>query len=51
MFVVLFVVLVLLWALGFGVMHTAGFFIHLLLIGALISLVIHFVAPRGRSTV
>jgi hypothetical protein len=51
MFIGLFIILVVLWALGFGVMHTAGFLIHLLLIGALISLVVHFVAPRGRSTV
>jgi Family of unknown function (DUF5670) len=51
MFIGLFVILVLLWALGFGVMHAAGVLVHLLLIGALISLIIHFVAPSGRSTV
>jgi hypothetical protein len=51
MFIGLFVVFVVLWALGFGVMHTAGFLIHLLLIGAVISLIIHFIAPSGRSTV
>jgi predicted membrane protein len=47
MFIGLFVILLVLWALGFGVMHTAGFLIHILLIAALISLVIHFVAPRS----
>jgi len=50
MFLGLFLVLVLLWALGFGVMHTAGFFIHLLLIAAVISLIFHFVGPRGHTT-
>ena len=47
MFIALFVILLLMWALGFGVMHTAGFLIHLLLLAALVSLVIHFVAPRS----
>jgi hypothetical protein len=51
MFVALFVILLLLWVLGFGVMHTAGFFIHLLLIAALISLVVHFVGPKRGTTV
>ena len=51
MFIGLFVILLLLWALGFGVMHTAGFLIHLLLIAAVVSLIAHFFSPRGRSTV
>jgi hypothetical protein len=38
---------VVLWLLGFLAFHVAGGLIHLLLIVALISLVLHFV--RGRS--
>jgi hypothetical protein len=49
-FTILFVVLLLAWILGFGVFHVAGALIHLLLILAVISLILHFV--RGtRSTV
>jgi hypothetical protein len=51
MFIALFIILLGLWAIGFGVMHTAGFLIHLLLIGAIISLIIHLVSPRGTSKV
>ncbi len=47
MFLILFAVLVLMWLLGFAAFHIAGGFIHLLLILAVISLVMHFV--RGRS--
>jgi hypothetical protein len=46
MFVVIAVVLFVMWFLGFAAFHVAGGLIHLLLIVALISLVIHFV--RGR---
>jgi hypothetical protein len=47
MFMTLFVVLLILWLLGFFAFHVAGGLIHLLLIIAVISLVIHFF--RGRS--
>ena len=47
MFRTLFVVLLVLWLLGFFAFHVAGGLIHLLLIIAVISLVIHF--SRGRS--
>ena len=47
MFIALFAVLVVLWLPGFFVFHVAGGLIHLLLIIAVISLVIHFF--RGRS--
>lgn len=40
-------VLVLAWLLGFAVFHVAGFFIHILLIVAVISLILHFVRGRG----
>jgi hypothetical protein len=46
MFLLLFVVLVIVWLLGFVAFHVAGGLIHLLLIVAVISLVLHFV--RGR---
>jgi hypothetical protein len=37
------------WLMGFFAFHVAGGLIHLLLIVAVVSLVLHFV--RGRSTV
>jgi hypothetical protein len=40
------VILLILWLLGFAVVHVAGGFIHLLLIIALIVLVIQFVSGR-----
>jgi hypothetical protein len=40
---VLFVVLLIAWVGGFTVFHVAGGLIHLLLIFALISLIMHFV--------
>lgn len=49
MFMTLFVVLLVMWLLGFLAFHVAGGLIHLLLIVALISLVMHFF--RGRSAV
>jgi hypothetical protein len=47
MFLVIALILVLAWVGGFVVFHTAGFLIHLLLILAVISLIMHFV--RGAS--
>jgi hypothetical protein len=47
MFMTLFVVLLVLWLLGFFAFHVGGGLIHLLLIIAVISLVVHFF--RGRS--
>jgi hypothetical protein len=41
---VLFVILLIAWIMGWGVFHVAGAMIHLLLLLALISLVVHFVA-------
>jgi len=42
-------VLFILWILGFGVFHVAGGLIHILLIAAVISIIVHFVS--GRRTV
>ena len=47
MFLGLFAILLIMWLLGFTAFHVAGGLIHLLLILAVISLVVHFV--RGRS--
>jgi hypothetical protein len=49
MFLILFLVLLVAWILGFTAFHVAGGLIHLLLIVAVISLVMHFV--RGRTAV
>jgi len=47
-FTILFVVLLIAWILGWGVLHVTGGLIHLLLIVALISLVLHFLrGPRA----
>jgi len=48
MFLILAVVLVVVWALGWFAFHAAGGLIHLLVIVALISVVVHFV--RGTRT-
>jgi hypothetical protein len=47
MFLILCIVLATAWLLGWGAFHVAGGLIHLLLIVALISLVVHFVRGRG----
>jgi hypothetical protein len=49
MFMTLFAILLVMWLLGFTAFHVAGGLIHLLLILAVISLVMHFV--RGRQVV
>jgi hypothetical protein len=46
---ILFVVLLIAWLGGFTVFHVAGGLIHLLLVLALISLVLHFVMGRRTS--
>jgi len=49
MFLVLFFILLVLWLLGWAAFHVAGGLIHLLLIFAVISIIVHFF--RGRSAV
>jgi hypothetical protein len=46
MFLILGIVLVVLWLGGFIVFKTAGLLIHLLLLFAIISLIMHFVSGR-----
>ena len=43
MFLALFVILLVLWLLGFLAFHVAGGFIHLLIVIAVICLVVHFI--------
>jgi len=47
MFLILFFILLVLWLLGFLAFHIAGGLIHILVILAVISLIIHLV--RGRT--
>jgi hypothetical protein len=47
MFLTLFVILLVMWLLGFFAFHVAGGLIHLLLMIAVISLLVHFI--KGRS--
>ncbi len=49
MFLILAVVLVILWIGGFTIFHVSGFLIHLLLIFAVISVIMHFIGGR-RTT-
>ena len=46
MFLLLAIILVILWAGGFFLFHVSGFLIHLLIIFAVISLVIHLISGR-----
>lgn len=43
MFLIIAIVLFVAWILGFVVFHVAGFFIHLLIILAIIALILQFV--------
>jgi hypothetical protein len=49
MFMTLFVILLVMWLMGFFAFHVASGLVHLLLVIALISLVLHLF--RGRSSV
>ena len=48
MFLIAFFVLLVLWAMGFLAFHVAGGLIHLLVVLAVISLIVHLF--RGRTT-
>ena len=48
-FTILFIVLLVAWLLGWGVFHVASGLIHILLIVAVISLILHFVRGAKRS--
>ncbi len=49
MFLILAIVLVLLWLGGFLLFHVTGFLIHILLIFAVISVIMHFVTGSKSS--
>jgi len=48
-FTILFVILLICWLLGFIVLHVSSGLIHLLLIVAVISLILHFVRGASRT--
>jgi hypothetical protein len=50
MFLILAVVLILLWLGLFVGLHVAGFLIHLLVLFAIISLIMHFVSGKKTTT-
>jgi hypothetical protein len=47
MFMILFIVLLLAWLLGWTIFHVSSLFIHLLLFMGMISLIMHFVRGQG----
>jgi len=49
MFLILAVVLVILWLGGFAVMHVSSLLIHLLLLFAVISIIMHFVTGNKSA--
>jgi hypothetical protein len=49
MFLILAVILVLIWLGSFLVLHVTGFLIHLLLIFAVISIIMHFVTGKKSA--
>ncbi|MEO8737618.1 MAG: lmo0937 family membrane protein [Edaphobacter sp.] len=49
MFLILAVVLIILWLGGFFVLHISSFLIHLLIIFAIISVIMHFVTGRRSA--
>ena len=48
-FTILFIILLVAWSLGWGVFHVASGLIHILLIVAVISLILHFVRGSTRT--
>jgi hypothetical protein len=49
MLIALAVILVLAWILGFTVYHVASFALHILLLAAVVSVVLHFIRGRGHT--
>jgi uncharacterized protein DUF5670 len=50
MFMILFIVLAVAWLFGWGAFHIAGGLIHLLVVLAVISLIVHLVRGRGARS-
>jgi len=51
MFLILAIVLVVLWIGGFFVLHISSFLIHLLILLAVISLIVHFVSGSRSASI
>jgi hypothetical protein len=51
MLILLAVILGIAWVMGFTVFHVASSAIHLLVVLAIVSLIVHFVRGRGTSSV
>ena len=51
MLILLAVILGIAWVMGFTVFHVASGAIHLLVVLAIVSLIVHFVRGRGTSSV
>jgi len=51
LFLILFIVLLLAWIFGWAVFHVAGAALHILLVLAVISLIIHFVRGGTRAAI
>ena len=49
LFMILFIILLVGWVLGWGVFHVTTGLIHILLIIAVISLILHFVRSTSRA--
>jgi len=49
-FLIIGFLLFLLWVGGFVIFHTAGFLIHILLVLAVISIIVHFFAGTRRTS-
>jgi len=49
MWIIIAIILLIIWALGFLAFHIAGGLIHLLLVVAVISLIVHFVSGRSAN--
>jgi hypothetical protein len=49
MWIAIGIILLLLWAGGFLMFHVAGFFIHILLIVAVVAFILHFVTGRRAA--
>ncbi len=50
-FMVLFILLLLAWIFSWAIFHIAGGLLHILLVLAVISLIVHFVRGGRRTTV
>jgi len=50
-FLAIFLILLVVWVISRLALHLAGGFVHLLLIIAVISLIVHFIRPGGRRSV